>query len=668
MIETLSKATTNFDNLPKVKKLLRKALEDQDTILADGQNLKKEEYDKFYENLYKIYDLVQLNDAGEMVVDGEIRKDITGDELEFPGDRRGPADFVSNLQKLWVFLKVHAERAAASGETYAEEVLPVFHQIFADAYPVAETPAVREVQSEFEAAENRRQHEIRQAKVSDQFKTMEKYLMPETEVQQIQELEQMSELIRESTIDAGTEDRERFLNDFRQILKDYNQLKNQKEQQTDFKDLYTRLYSKIYCRMQLDQGNSLNDQFPENTRNAENFELSVQKAWIFLKGFTEVAKDDKQLLGNVATYAEYFKRHEFEASYKEAVKKDKWTKITKTVDTYREARDKVMDDARTAAQDAYDECGKKSYLWNNIAGSKEMTTHEKLEKTDQMIGIWADQINKLKKSSEDLKKLQENQEKLAAKGLLKENEIQKEKKDIKDVEEWIQTELDSWEKRIGDGTLQLKEELKLEVNELEKAMISFEAAAAEKLSVSSGHADTFRSISEAVAAYQNVTPENEKECAANLYKACRDYLHAHTQDGTRQYEIGGQGTQTGRVRKAAVVKLLEIMEKRADDGRTEFKDARIAYHEAYLRDNGSLCPALDLNALKTSLAEHSKANVDPTRAAGGDAMRALKAYAELDKVRDGYLKKLRDAQKKQVEADRKRAQKRKAQKGKAPKQ
>ena len=151
MIETLSKASTNFYNLEKVDSLLWKALEDQHTILADGQNLKKEEYDRFYKNLYQIYDLVQLNDAGKMVVDGEMRQDITGDEVEFPVDLRGPKDFVSNLQKLWTFLKVCAEIAAETKEIYAEEILQEFQETFTTAYNGVENQAVEEVQNAYRA-------------------------------------------------------------------------------------------------------------------------------------------------------------------------------------------------------------------------------------------------------------------------------------------------------------------------------------------------------------------------------------------------------------------------------------------------------------------------------------------------------------------------------------
>ena len=664
MIETLSKASTNFYNLEKVDSLLWKALEDQHTILADGQNLKKEEYDRFYKNLYQIYDLVQLNDAGKMVVDGEMRQDITGDEAEFPVDLRGPKDFVSNLQKLWTFLKVCAEIAAETKEIYAEEILQEFQETFTTAYNGVENQAVEEVQNAYRAAEDRRKQEERQAKVKDMFGRLEEYLLPETEEQQLQELEQMSDIIRESVIDAGSGDRERFLNDFREILKDYNQLKNHKEQQVDYKNLYTRLYNKIYYRMQLDQGN-LKEQFPENTRNAEDFVMNVQKAWIFLKGFTKIAKDDKQLLNNVATYAGYFNEHEFAASYKEAVKADKQEKLNKIINTYKEARDNVVNAARIVARDSYDDFGTKGLGWNSIADNgigdrRGLKTHEKLAAVNNMIAIWAEEVNALEASRKKLKRFQEQQEQLAAKGILKKEDIEEDKRDILEADERLVSEIARWKEELGDEALQIKQEFTLEVNELENAMISFEAAAAEKLSVSSGHADTFRKISDAVAAYKNVTPENESECAANLYKACRDYLHVHTVDGARQYEIGGQGTQTGRVRKAAVVKLLEIMEKRADARRTEFQDARNAYYDSYKKNNsGFLCPVLDLDALKTSLADHSKANIGPTRATGTELIN-LKAYAELDKVRDGYLKKQQAAQKKQAEAARKHKPKVKA--------
>ena len=78
-----------------------------------------------------------------------------------------------------------------------------------------ENQAVEEVQNAYRAAEDRRKQEERQAKVKDMFGRLEEYLLPETEEQQLQELEQMSDIIRESVIDAGSGDRERFLNDFR---------------------------------------------------------------------------------------------------------------------------------------------------------------------------------------------------------------------------------------------------------------------------------------------------------------------------------------------------------------------------------------------------------------------------------------------------------------------
>ncbi len=99
---------------------------------------------------------------------------------------------------------------------------------------------------------------------------------------------------------------------------------------------------------------------------------------------------------------------------------------------------------------------------------------------------------------------------------------------------------------------------------LEEAAESFRAIQDRKLSWgrTGKHAQQFNAIKEAVQALQDQSIEkSEAERKADVYKACEAYIRSHSRDGR---SIGGQGSEVGRLRKQAVVNLLQVLSKDND--------------------------------------------------------------------------------------------------------
>ncbi len=154
-----------------------------------------------------------------------------------------------------------------------------------------------------------------------------------------------------------------------------------------------------------------------------------------------------------------------------------------------------------------------------------------------------------------------------------------------------------------------------------EAVEAFEAIQDRRLSWrrTGGHAQQFNAIKESVRAWRN--PENHKsfaEKAMDMYKACDAYLREHANNGKK---IGGQGSEVGRLRKQAVVNLLQVLSKQP------------ALQES-LRQYEAERPArvkLNFAELEKSLAKASDAKVKLSKYEKGTKK---KAYAELENAKD----------------------------------
>lgn len=74
-----------------------------------------------------------------------------------------------------------------------------------------------------------------------------------------------------------------------------------------------------------------------------------------------------------------------------------------------------------------------------------------------------------------------------------------------------------------------------------------------------GHANEFNAVKEAVQALDDNYQSTEDKMA--VYNACYAYLSKHTADGSH---IGGQKSEVGRLRKQAVVNLLQALSQEPD--------------------------------------------------------------------------------------------------------
>lgn len=94
-----------------------------------------------------------------------------------------------------------------------------------------------------------------------------------------------------------------------------------------------------------------------------------------------------------------------------------------------------------------------------------------------------------------------------------------------------------------------------------EAMYAFKAIQDKQLSFgrTGGHANEFNAIKEAVQALDDNYQSVEAKMA--VYNACYAYLSKHTTDGSH---IGGQKSEVGRLRKQAVVNLLQVLSREPD--------------------------------------------------------------------------------------------------------
>ena len=146
------------------------------------------------------------------------------------------------------------------------------------------------------------------------------------------------------------------------------------------------------------------------------------------------------------------------------------------------------------------------------------------------------------------------------------------------------------------------------------------------------HAKIFNAITKAIIDYNNGLDMDNNLTV--LYKNCREYLNIHTENGATS-SVDGQNYLEGRLRKQAVIKLLEVMQSK-ESYLPEFKNARDKYEDHYRKVKNKDCPKLNFDMLKESLARKSKGVAAPD-----DNMKNFvneKAYAELKVAVDQYRK------------------------------
>ncbi len=147
------------------------------------------------------------------------------------------------------------------------------------------------------------------------------------------------------------------------------------------------------------------------------------------------------------------------------------------------------------------------------------------------------------------------------------------------------------------------------------------------------HDSEFDAVWDAVSEYETAAykasldkKEIAPEIGEKLYNACRDYLTLHLKSKRGVQSLDGQGTPDGRLRKQAIVSMLEKMEH--GEGLTEFHRAADKYAEAQTDIRKKL--PLNFDQLKRSLAKKSKLSRVPL---------AQRAYAELEQKKANLKRK-----------------------------
>ncbi len=228
-----------------------------------------------------------------------------------------------------------------------------------------------------------------------------------------------------------------------------------------------------------------------------------------------------------------------------------------------------------------------------------------------------------KKTKDNFNKLQEDLNSLK-------NDCSKLNNKVKDMKEQEIREQKIKEQEIENREIEKEVKSQPVKMKIRAAMESFNAIS--NIGVNSKHPDEFNAIKDAIDKYD--TYDKDVESVALLYSACRSYLNCHTDNG-RTSVISGQVSKGGRLRKQAVVKILDVIE-----GNAEYLDAcskAIAGYEKFYkaRYDKENCPKLDLAALKRSLAKGSKEKSDNT-IEDPIARTNQKAFAELEIKAEEY--------------------------------
>ena len=628
----------------------KKVLADYNRIAnapAVEEDFKDEEHEKLYNSLFSLYRDVMLDNP-----------DSNSANEQFPKEARSRENYIQSVQKFYVYLKAVTEamdkakdKNAVSLSTFLEYVFQPLQ--FDKYYKALKQNAPQAVP----------QQAAPQQAAPQQEDTKEKWLLanliPDQPENQQMQLEDMLQTIDKSSVAAR--DRVGFKASLRQCLKSYNEVLSDKKQlkKAELAEMFRQLYN-ASSELGLTTEPSWIMAFQADARTPENFILNMQRVWVFLKGYSQACSEDPQYLDRPGKYmSDRFKPLDFFSNYKKLVADDI---IGQVEEQQEKAPDKLADklklisenipkflqetqDAAKQSTDTYERMKDAAGVDPRVTEPREVK--ENLTKLYELLEESAKQLSELAKRRKTLKKILDNQKKLGMLGLGKGAQYQQ------TTDLFAQTDRleKDWRASHAEAIITKR---KLQGTDLQDAFISFEAAAAEKLKVSSGHAQEFGRIKETIAAYQKSDFSTEKQCAADLYRACREYLNAHTSDGDAQYEIGGQGTDTGRLRKQAVVKLLEVMEKKAES-QPEFDAARESY-KAYYKEhhNGKDCPELEINVLKASLARNSNAEVraefnENQNVVAGSSLIGRKAYAELEENKAKFLRKQQEKARRQGE-------------------
>ena len=124
--------------------------------------------------------------------------------------------------------------------------------------------------------------------------------------------------------------------------------------------------------------------------------------------------------------------------------------------------------------------------------------------------------------------------------------------------------------------------------------------------------------------------EQEKETIQNAYNACREYLKKHLKEGKTQ-TIGGQGSDYGRLRKQAVVNMLECMESLP-----EFAAAQNNYAKSE-KTKKSGAVKLNFNELRESLEqETTKKKFNDDTVGYGELMEKTRNKMGVEKVDEQF--------------------------------
>ena len=160
-----------------------------------------------------------------------------------------------------------------------------------------------------------------------------------------------------------------------------------------------------------------------------------------------------------------------------------------------------------------------------------------------------------------------------------------------------------------------------------------------------GHPTEFGNVRTAAAAYKQADAQNRNRAAQELYRACRVYMDRHTDNGAAQYDIGGQLSIGGRLRKQAIVQILQIMTENPDN--PAFANLDADYRNACQAENREPM-ALNIATMEGSLATHSKAKMPR----GVQHSARDKAYAELKTATTVFRERVQ----REEEAERQRRQ------------
>ena len=240
------------------------------------------------------------------------------------------------------------------------------------------------------------------------------------------------------------------------------------------------------------------------------------------------------------------------------------------------------------------------------------------EQREQKVEIKEKQENEIKvEEPEKEKPVQEAQGKEA-------QEKEEQEKEILPAEAVLKEDMPV-QKQEAKATLGPKEEAEQIDPSRQSILDAFDAIRDTKVSrYGTRHDKEFDQVWDAVNEYETAVykaslskKEISSEIGEKLYSACRDYLALHLKTKKGVQSIDGQNTEDGRLRKQAIVKMLELMEKK---GLAEFDQVSDRYIQEQQDDRKKV--SLQFEQLKNSLADKSKVEGVPLE---------QKYYAELDR-------------------------------------